>query len=154
MTDSDPRFLLGLDAGSTTVKAVAVDVRTDEIVWRDYQRHESRPAEKLLEMLTRLEQEAGVVRGSARAFITGSSGAAYAELIGAHYIQEVAAVAMAVERRHPDARTVIELGGQDAKIIVFDEETEERSRKTVSMNDKCAGGTGVVIDKILSLIHI
>jgi len=154
MTDSDPRFLLGLDAGSTTVKAVAVDVRTDEIVWRDYQRHESRPAEKLLEMLTRLEQEAGVVRGSARAFITGSSGAAYAELIGAHYIQEVAAVAMAVERRHPDARTVIELGGQDAKIIVFDEETEERSRKTVSMNDKCAGGTGVVIDKISAKLKV
>jgi len=51
MTDSKPRFLLGLDAGSTTVKAVAVDARTGEIVWRDYQRHESRPAEKLAEML-------------------------------------------------------------------------------------------------------
>ena len=68
MSDSEPRFLLGLDAGSTTVKAVAVDSRTDEIVWQDYQRHESRPAEKLLEMLTRLEQEAGVGarRGAAR----------------------------------------------------------------------------------------
>jgi activator of 2-hydroxyglutaryl-CoA dehydratase/predicted nucleotide-binding protein (sugar kinase/HSP70/actin superfamily) len=148
MSDSEPRFLLGLDAGSTTVKAVAVDSRTDEIVWRDYQRHESRPAEKLLEMLTRLEQEAGVTRGQARAFITGVFGAAYADLIGAHYVQEVAAVALAVERRNPDVRTIIELGGQDAKIIVFEQESEGRSRKTVSMNDKCAGGTGVVIDKI------
>lgn len=154
MTDSEPRFLLGLDAGSTTVKAVAVDARTDEIVWRDYQRHESRPAEKLLEMLTRLEREAGVARGTARAFITGASGSAYAELIGAHYVQEVAAVALAVERRHPDVRTIIELGGQDAKIIVFEEETEGRSRKTVSMNDKCAGGTGAVIDKISAKLKI
>ena len=154
MSASEPRFLLGLDAGSTTVKAVAVDVRTDEIVWRDYQRHESRPAEKLLEMLVRLEQEAGVARGQARAFITGVSGAAYAELIGAHYVQEVAAVVLAVERRHPDTRTIIELGGQDAKIIIFEEESEGRSRKTVSMNDKCAGGTGAVIDKISAKLKI
>ena len=122
--------------------------RTDEIVWRDYQRHESRPGEKLLELLTRLEKEAGIGRGTARAFITGGAGAAYAELVGAHYVQEVAAVAMAAERRHPEARTIIELGGQDAKIIIFEEEVAGRSRKTVSMNDKCAGGTGVVIDKI------
>jgi activator of 2-hydroxyglutaryl-CoA dehydratase/predicted nucleotide-binding protein (sugar kinase/HSP70/actin superfamily) len=154
MTESGPRYLLGLDAGSTTVKAVAVDARTDEIVWRDYQRHESRPGEKLLELLRRLEKEAGIGRGSARAFITGGSGAAYAELIGAHYVQEVAAVAMAAERRHPEARTIIELGGQDAKVIVFEEEVDGRSRKTVSMNDKCAGGTGVVIDKIANKLKI
>jgi activator of 2-hydroxyglutaryl-CoA dehydratase/predicted nucleotide-binding protein (sugar kinase/HSP70/actin superfamily) len=154
MSDSEPRFFLGLDAGSTTVKAVAVDARTDEIVWRDYQRHESRPAERLLEMLTRLEREAGVARGTARAFITGVSGAEYADLIGARYVQEVAAVAMAAEHRHPEARTIIELGGQDAKIIVFEEEQEGRSRKTVSMNDKCAGGTGVVIDKISNKLKI
>lgn len=154
MSDSQPRFLLGLDAGSTTVKAVAVDLRTDRIVWRDYQRHESRPAEKLLDMLTRLEREAGVERGSARAFITGSSGAAYADLVGAHYVQEVAAVALAVECRNPDVRTIIELGGQDAKVITFDEESDGRSRKTVSMNDKCAGGTGAVIDKISAKLKV
>jgi len=154
MTDSEPRFLLGLDAGSTTVKAVAVDTRTDEIVWRDYQRHESRPAEMLVDMLTRIEREAGIGRGGARAFITGSSGAAYAELVGAHYVQEVAAVALAVERRHPETRTVIELGGQDAKIVIFEEETDGPSRKTVSMNDKCAGGTGSVIDKISAKLKI
>jgi activator of 2-hydroxyglutaryl-CoA dehydratase/predicted nucleotide-binding protein (sugar kinase/HSP70/actin superfamily) len=154
MTAAEPRFLLGLDVGSTTVKAVAIDARTDEIVWRDYQRHESRPAEKLLEVVSRLDSEAGVGRGTARAVITGSGGAAYADLIGAHYIQEVAAVAVAVERRHPDVRTIIELGGQDAKIIVFEEDVEGRSRKTVSMNDKCAGGTGVVIDKISAKLKI
>jgi activator of 2-hydroxyglutaryl-CoA dehydratase/predicted nucleotide-binding protein (sugar kinase/HSP70/actin superfamily) len=154
MSESEPRFLLGLDAGSTTVKAVAVDAGSDEIVWRDYQRHESRPAEKLLEFLTRLEKEAGVGRGTTRAFITGASGAAYADLIGARYVQEVAAVAMAAERRHPDARTLIEMGGQDAKIIIFEEDEGGRSRKTVSMNDKCAGGTGVVIDKIANKLKI
>ncbi len=65
---------------------------------RDYQRHESRPAEKLLEMLLgRMEAETGVARGNARAFVTGASGAAYAEVIGARYVQEVAALALAVE---------------------------------------------------------
>jgi activator of 2-hydroxyglutaryl-CoA dehydratase/predicted nucleotide-binding protein (sugar kinase/HSP70/actin superfamily) len=154
MSVAEPRFLLGLDVGSTTVKALAVDIHTNEILWRDYQRHESRPAEKLVEVLARLEREAGVERGTARAFMTGSAGAPYAELVGAHYVQEVAAVAMTVERHHPDVRTVIELGGQDAKIIVFEEDSGARSRKTVSMNDKCAGGTGVVIDKIAAKLKI
>ena len=113
-------------------------------MWRDYQRHESRPAEKLLEMLTRLEREAGIGRGGGAGVHHRVVGRPrYAELIGAHYVQEVAAVALAVERRHPDARTIIELGGQDAKIIIFEEEAEGTSRKIVSMNDKCAGGTGV-----------
>ena len=69
-------------------------------------------------------------------------------------MQEVNAVALAVEKRHPQAHSVIELGGQDAKIIVFKTEAGGRRRKIASMNDKCAGGTGAVIDKIQAKLKI
>ncbi|RPJ71696.1 MAG: CoA activase, partial [Acidobacteria bacterium] len=154
MTASERRFLLGLDVGSTSVKVVAVDPKTSELRWRDYQRHESRPAERLLDMLSAFDRTFGVEPGEARAFITGVGGAALAPLVGARYVQEVAAIALAVEKRHPDARTVIELGGQDAKIVFFEAEDDGRTRKLVSMNDKCAGGTGAVIDKISNKLKV
>jgi activator of 2-hydroxyglutaryl-CoA dehydratase/predicted nucleotide-binding protein (sugar kinase/HSP70/actin superfamily) len=154
MSEAVPRFLLGIDVGSTAVKVVAAHAASGEIAWLDYQRHESRPDEKLLEMLTHLEAETGVERGQARAVFTGGAGAAAAEVVGGRYVQEVAALALAVERLYPDARTVIELGGQDAKIVFFEEEDEGRTRKLVSMNDKCAGGTGMVIDKIAAKLKV
>ena len=68
-------------------------------------------------------------------------------MIGAKFVQEVHAVSLAVEKLHPEVYSVIELGGQDAKIIVFkDDEETGRKKKIPSMNDKCAGGTGAVID--------
>src|SRR5207302_5351035 len=78
-----------------------------------------------------------------------------AEMIGAKFVQEVHAVSLAVEKLHPEVYSVIELGGQDAKIIVFkpDEETGKK-KKIPSMNDKCAGGTGAVIDKINAKLKI
>lgn len=149
----DPAFLVGLDVGSTTVKAVVVEARTDAIVWQDYQRHETRQAEKALDFLTRIEREIGIAPGNCHVFVTGSGGTALADRIGGRYIQEVAAIALAVEKRHPEARSVVELGGQDAKIIIF-EEDHGRTRKLASMNDKCAGGTGAVIDKIGAKLKI
>jgi predicted CoA-substrate-specific enzyme activase len=154
MSAPGSRYLLGLDVGSTTVKGLLVDARTDQVLWRDYQRHESRPGEKLLELLTRLESEVEIDSRNCRAFITGSGGTMFGDLVGARYVQEVAAVALAVEKRHPDARAVVELGGQDAKIIIFEEDEPGRTRKLVSMNDKCAGGTGAVIDKIAEKLKI
>src|SRR5205085_1991893 len=76
-------------------------------------------------------------------------------LIGAKFVQEVTAVSLAVEKLHPEVHSVIELGGQDAKIIVFKEDPETgRKKKIPSMNDKCAGGTGAVIDKINAKLKI
>ena len=70
-------------------------------------------------------------------------------------MQEVTAVALAVEKQHPEVYSVIELGGQDAKIIVFKDDNESgRKKKIPSMNDKCAGGTGAVIDKINGKLKI
>ena len=88
-------------------------------------------------------------------FMTGSGGGAIAEQIGAKFVQEVTAVSLAVEKLHPEVYSVIELGGQDAKIIVFkDDEETGRKKKIPSMNDKCAGGTGAVIDKINAKLKI
>ena len=67
-------LLLGIDVGSTTVKAVAVDASTDAIVWSDYQRHDTKQPEKVMEFLTRMEDEVGIVPGHTRMFITGSGG--------------------------------------------------------------------------------
>jgi predicted CoA-substrate-specific enzyme activase len=154
MSNNGIVYLAGLDVGSTTVKAVVVDVRNDQIVWRDYQRHETRQPEKLLEFLLRMESEAGINPGNCRVFITGSGGSSLAELIGARFVQEVNAVSLAVEKLHPEVNSVIELGGQDAKIIVFNDNGGGRKKKIPTMNDKCAGGTGAVIDKIAAKLKI
>ena len=148
-------LLVGVDVGSTTVKAVAVDAATQRIVWQDYQRHEARQPEKVLEFLRRLEAEAELTAGRDRAFMTGSGGSNLAPLVGAKFVQEVAAVCMTVETCYPEVNAVVELGGQDAKIVVFKEhESSGRKTKIPSMNDKCAGGTGAIIDKIAAKLRI
>ena len=148
-------LLIGVDVGSTTVKAVAVDEGARNIVWQDYQRHEARQPEKVLEFLRRMEAEVGLAAGKDRLFLTGSGGRGLAPLLGAKFVQEVTAVCLAVETLHPEVNAVIELGGQDAKIIVFKEhESSGRKSKIPSMNDKCAGGTGAIIDKIAAKLRI
>ncbi|MGH9505664.1 MAG: BadF/BadG/BcrA/BcrD ATPase family protein, partial [Terriglobales bacterium] len=149
------RLMVGLDVGSTTVKAVVVELETDQVIWRDYQRHETKQPEKTLEFLERMERDAGIAPGTSRVFLTGSGGQPLCEAIGAKFVQEVTAVSLAVEKLHPEVYSVVELGGQDAKIIVFkDDEESGRKKKIPSMNDKCAGGTGAVIDKINAKLRI
>src|ERR1700735_2305378 len=151
----ETRYMVGLDVGSTTVKAIVAESTSDKVVWQDYQRHETKQPEKVLEFLRRIEEEAGVTRENSRAFITGSGGGTLAELVGAKFVQEVTAVSLAVEKMHPEVYSVVELGGQDAKIIVFKDDPESgRKKKIPSMNDKCAGGTGAVIDKINAKLKI
>jgi activator of 2-hydroxyglutaryl-CoA dehydratase/predicted nucleotide-binding protein (sugar kinase/HSP70/actin superfamily) len=149
-------LFIGLDVGSTTVKAVVVDPASDEIVWSDYQRHDTKQPEKVLEFLERIENEfPGIPPGKIRVFITGSGGGTLGGFIGAKFVQEVNAVSLAVEKLYPAAGSVVELGGQDAKIIIFKEDAETGKKKKIpSMNDKCAGGTGAVIDKINAKLKI
>ena len=139
----------GIDVGSTTVKLVAVEPASRQILWSRYARHETRQAEKVLEMLEQvLADLPDISLQNTRIFITGSGSSPIAPHLNAKFIQEVNAVTMAVEALHPDVGSVIELGGQDAKIIMFktSEATGEK-RATTSMNDKCASGTGATIDK-------
>jgi activator of 2-hydroxyglutaryl-CoA dehydratase/predicted nucleotide-binding protein (sugar kinase/HSP70/actin superfamily) len=144
---------IGIDVGSTTVKAVVVDPETKEILWGDYQRHQTKQAEKTLEMLVAIGNHfPRLGPGSIRTFITGSGSGPLAGPIGSKFVQEVNAVTLAVEHLHPDVGSVVELGGQDAKIIIFKEAKDDDGNSTgktaiASMNDKCASGTGATIDK-------
>ncbi len=150
------QFLVGLDVGSTTVKAVVVDQATDQILWSDYHRHDTKQPEKVLEFLKRFDNDVPeLAPENTRMFITGSGGNGMAKFLGAKFVQEVNAVSLAVEKMNPDCGSVVELGGQDAKIIIFKEDKETgRKKKYPSMNDKCAGGTGAVIDKINAKLRI
>src|SRR5215475_7357867 len=95
--DHKTQFLVGLDVGSTTVKATVVDAASDQVLWQDYQRHETKQPEKTLEFLKRMEAEVGLTSRNTRMFMTGSGGGAIADQIGAKFVQEVTAVSLAVE---------------------------------------------------------
>ena len=140
-------FFAGIDIGSTTIKAVVTNASDGEIIWKDYRRHETRQTETLLDFLGRMEAETGIASGNCRVFMTGSGGPMFTNIIGAKFVQEVLAASLTVERRHPEASAIVEIGGQDAKIVVLRRENGT-VKKFPSMNDKCAGGTGAVIDKI------
>jgi activator of 2-hydroxyglutaryl-CoA dehydratase/predicted nucleotide-binding protein (sugar kinase/HSP70/actin superfamily) len=143
------QYRVGLDVGSTTVKAVVVNAQTAEVLWQDYRRHDTRLAEMTLDFLHRAEREVGISPANARIFITGSGGNRLAPIIGAKPVQEVLAACLEVGRVCPKAGSMVEVGGQDAKIVIFKRESADgQVKKIPSMNDKCAGGTGAVIDKI------
>ncbi len=150
-SDRQEPLVIGVDVGSTTVKAVALDPKTLEIVWSDYQRHQTKQPEKVVELLEDIEASfPHTDRTKWRVFMTGSGAMPLCSPLGAKFVQEVNAVTLAVERLHPDVQSVIELGGQDAKIIMFntDPKTGEKTASP-SMNDKCASGTGATIDKCM-----
>ncbi len=129
---------------------MVVDPLTQEILWSDYQRHETRQAEKVMELLVAIGDEFhDIPTDHIRTFITGSGAGPLREPLGSKFVQEVNAVTMAVTKLHPDAGSVIELGGQDAKIIIYKETESGDKRAISSMNDKCASGTGATIDKCL-----
>ena len=144
-------IIVGVDVGSTTVKAVALDPDDFSLLWCDYQRHNTRQPEKVFEMLGAIEAAfPASARESWRLFVTGSGAQPLAPVLGAKFVQEVNAVTLAVERLHPDVGSVVELGGQDAKIIMFTRDDRTGEKIAVpSMNDKCASGTGATIDKCM-----
>ncbi len=90
---------IGFDVGSTTVKAVVMDIDNDKILWSDYQRHDTKQPEKSLELLKDIEDKLGkdALEG-ARIFITGSGGSNIGRFLGAKFVQEVNAVSLAVEK--------------------------------------------------------
>ncbi|HEY2515555.1 MAG TPA: BadF/BadG/BcrA/BcrD ATPase family protein [Polyangiaceae bacterium] len=148
-TNGASRLAIGMDVGSTTVKAVVVDPATKAILWSDYQRHHTKQPEYVMTMLEQILAAFPDHPADAwRMFVTGSGSGPLAAPTGGKFVQEVNAVTLAVEQLHPDVGSVIELGGQDAKIIMFktDQESGDKTANA-SMNDKCASGTGATIDK-------
>ena len=140
----DAVLSLGADVGSTTAK-IAV-LRGEEILYTTYERHYSRIRETLVKML----EDARSVLGDEpfTAAISGSAGLGLAEGAGIPFVQEVWATGEVVKTLDHDVASVIELGGEDAKIIFFKGGTDER------MNGTCAGGTGAFIDQMASLLDV
>ncbi|NKQ40262.1 MAG: CoA activase [Sulfurovum sp.] len=141
------QYSLGVDVGSTTVKFVLCDEKFN-IIAKSYTAHDTRQAATLLNILEVLSQRnAEEFENIDQVYITGSGATRIAPALNARFVQEVNAVVLAVEHLYPDVRSVIELGGQDAKIIHFKEDKEGKKTVLTSMNDKCASGTGATIEK-------
>lgn len=135
---------LGIDIGSTTVKLVAVC--DGKIVYKRYERHFSKVREKACEML---KDASDILKGNTiKLAITGSAGLGVAKAGNLDFVQEVYATRKAVGTHVPNADVVIELGGEDAKIIFLTGQLEER------MNGSCAGGTGAFIDQMSVLLDV
>ncbi|MDO5326517.1 MAG: acyl-CoA dehydratase activase-related protein [Clostridia bacterium] len=137
-------YKVGIDIGSTTVKAVLLNDR-QEIIFSQYRRHHAHTQETLREILTDARKELGSFR--VQAAITGSGGMGLGKALEIPFVQEVVAVAQALRHQAPQTDAAIELGGEDAKIIYFTGGLEER------MNGVCAGGTGSFIDQMASLMQ-
>ncbi|MBR3044608.1 MAG: 2-hydroxyacyl-CoA dehydratase [Oscillospiraceae bacterium] len=144
-TLSQKVYALGIDVGSTTVKTVVINEQ-NEILSRCYQRHMSRVRETVMEQLQNLRKEFPDVLF--KICITGSAGLGLAQSAEIPFVQEVHAAFLAVKADYPQADVVIELGGEDAKMIFLTGGVEQR------MNGSCAGGTGAFIDQMATLLGI
>lgn len=136
---------VGIDIGSTTVKVVVLDEQ-NQLLFRSYERHYSKTRERTCETLYSIQD---MLKGKQiRLLITGSAGLGVSKASGIDFVQEVYATSAAVRALIPDTDAVIELGGEDAKIIFFGATLEER------MNGSCAGGTGAFIDQMATLLNV
>lgn len=139
------KYSLGIDVGSTTVKTVITDTEKN-IIYSKYQRHFSKVKETVTEQLMLIK--ADYPDEEFTVSITGSAGLGLANSAGIPFVQEVHCAFLSVREKYPDADAVIELGGEDAKIIFLTGGVEQR------MNGSCAGGTGAFIDQMATLLGI
>ena len=137
---------VGLDIGSTTIKCVVLN-DADEIVYSTYERHYSHILEKGRALLQKVAAEF-LPDGRAKLAISGSAGMGLADSCGVPFVQEVFATRVAANRLAPGTDCIIELGGEDAKILFLTNGTEVR------MNGSCAGGTGAFIDQMATLLKM
>ena len=135
---------VGLDVGSTTVKIIVMDNKLNTI-YSDYQRHFSDTKNTVCNVLENLTKK--YPKHKYTIALTGSGAMSAAKFLDLPFIQEVVSCKRAVEKYIPKTDVVIELGGEDAKIIYFDKSIEQR------MNGTCAGGTGAFIDQMASLLN-
>ena len=135
---------VGLDVGSTTVKIVVMN-ENKETIYKDYRRHFSDTKNTVCDVLNELNEK--YPDNKFTLALTGSGAMSAAKFLGVNFIQEVVSCKRAVEKYITETDVVIELGGEDAKIIYFDKSIEQR------MNGTCAGGTGAFIDQMASLLH-
>ena len=139
------KHTLGIDIGSTTVKIAILD-ENDNLVFSDYERHFANIQETLADLLQKAENQLGEL--TLCPVITGSGGLTLANHLEVPFVQEVIAVSTSLQKLAPQTDVAIELGGEDAKIIYFENGNVEQR-----MNGICAGGTGSFIDQMASLLQ-
>ena len=138
-------YTLGIDIGSTTVKIAILD-KADNLLFADYKRHFANIQETLADLLQEAWEQHGEM--TLHPVITGSGGLTLADHLGVPFVQEVIAVSSSLQKLAPQTDVAIELGGEDAKIIYFENGNIEQR-----MNGICAGGTGSFIDQMASLLQ-
>ncbi len=136
---------IGLDIGSTTIKSIVLDDK-DQVIYKSYSRHYSHIKEKAIEELQLLSHKFNLK--NAKLAISGSAGMGFAEKCNVPFVQEVYATRLAATKFSPNTDVIIELGGEDAKILFLTDVMEVR------MNGSCAGGTGAFIDQMATLLNI
>lgn len=138
---------LGIDVGSTTIKMIVLDEQ-GEIVYRSYKRHKTNITEVFISEIRTIQKQfpdSGFVTS-----ITGSAGMGIAERTGITFSQEVVASVEVIKQKYPNTRTLIDLGGEDSKMVFF----EPDKLPDIRMNGSCAGGTGAFIDQMADLMNI
>ena len=135
---------VGIDVGSTTIKIVIMNNNL-EILFENYQRHYSDTKNTLCQVLSDFAKK--YKNNTYTISLTGSGAISAAKFMNVPFVQEVVACKRAVEKYITQTDVVIELGGEDAKIIYFGQSIEQR------MNGTCAGGTGAFIDQMASLLN-
>jgi len=147
MTGKTSNYKLGIDIGSTTAKAVIFG-KNDTLLYSDYRRHHAEINDTMLSISKKAFQKLGQIPLSV--VITGSAGMGLAERFEIPFVQEVIASAEAAQVYYSNVRTLIDIGGEDSKIIFFD----KNLRPDIRMNGSCAGGTGAFIDQMAALINV
>ncbi|WP_165026361.1 acyl-CoA dehydratase activase [Dysgonomonas sp. ZJ279] len=141
------QYKMGVDVGSTTVKIVVLDSDL-QIIYKTYRRHQANIQQTLIDGLREvIEQFSDATFG---VNITGSAGMGIGERVGISFVQEVVAAVEVVKNAYADTHTLVDLGGEDAKMVFF----AEGRHPDIRMNGSCAGGTGAFIDQMASLMNI
>ena len=137
-------YRAGLDVGSTTAKIVVLD-EEDHIVYSQYRRHNAQVRELTTTYLNEIKHQLG--NPALRLCVTGSVGMATADELRSEFVQEVVAATVFARNRYPEARALVDIGGEDAKVVFFNGQSTE-----LRMNGNCAGGTGAFIDQMALLL--
>lgn len=141
------RYKMGIDVGSTTVKIVIVDSHS-QIIYKSYKRHQANIQQTLVQELQEVDKQYG--NAVFDIHISGSAGMGIGERVGIPFVQEVVAAVEVVKNSYDESHTLIDLGGEDAKMVFF----AEGKHPDIRMNGSCAGGTGAFIDQMASLMNV
>lgn len=144
---SDTICSIGIDVGSTTLKVVVLN-KSNELIYKVYRRHKADFNTLFVEELRHVISRFPATRF--RVAITGSAGMGISERTGIPFVQEVVAAIEVIRKQFPDTHTLIDLGGEDAKMVFF----EPGKQPDIRMNGSCAGGTGAFIDQMADLMNI